>query len=270
MILTCPSCGTQYAVKDDAVPSGGRKVRCASCGNSWRALPDGVASEGTAEPAAPPADNAAPADATVWDEPEAERAPPENPVAPPADPLVEPASPAAPAEPASEIPAEAPIETPSEEGEAFADLGYFSSERENGVGSRRLLTIGAALVLLAIAAAALWAFAPTEWRDTLGVESAERTPLQLTMTHSDRQRLASGNELLAVSGRVINPTDERQDVPPIHARLHSRNGTLVYSWTIPPPARTLPPRGSANFNSAELDVPSGGDELTISLGEPKA
>ena len=27
MILTCPSCGTQYAVKDGAIPEGGRKVR---------------------------------------------------------------------------------------------------------------------------------------------------------------------------------------------------------------------------------------------------
>ena len=35
MILTCPACGTQYAVKDGAIPEGGRKVRCASCGHSW-------------------------------------------------------------------------------------------------------------------------------------------------------------------------------------------------------------------------------------------
>ena len=90
------------------------------------------------------------------------------------------------------------------------------------------------------------------------------------MTHSDRQTLASGNELLAVSGRVINPTDESQPVPPIHAQLHSSTGQLVYSWTIPPPARSLPPGGSASFNSAELNVPSGGDELTVTLGAPKA
>ena len=82
------------------------------------------------------------------------------------------------------------------------------------------------------------------------------------MTHSDRQKLASGNELLAVSGRVINPTDENQDVPPIQAQLRSASGKLVYSWTIAPPARTLPPGASATFNSAEVNVPAGGDELT--------
>src|SRR3569833_2220953 len=35
MILTCPSCGTQYVVKDGAIPPGGRQVRCASCKHSW-------------------------------------------------------------------------------------------------------------------------------------------------------------------------------------------------------------------------------------------
>ena len=40
MILTCPSCGTQYVVKDGAIPPGGRQVRCASCKHSWHQNPD--------------------------------------------------------------------------------------------------------------------------------------------------------------------------------------------------------------------------------------
>jgi predicted Zn finger-like uncharacterized protein len=35
MILTCPNCGTQYVVKDGAIPPQGRQVRCASCKHSW-------------------------------------------------------------------------------------------------------------------------------------------------------------------------------------------------------------------------------------------
>ena len=73
----------------------------------------------------------------------------------------------------------------------------------------------------------------------------------------DRQRLASGNELLTVTGRVINPTSTEQPVPPLQAQLKSRAGKLVYSWTIAPPARTLPPGASASFNSAEVNVPAG-------------
>src|SRR6185503_7649784 len=53
MILTCPSCGTQYVVKDGAIPPGGRQVRCASCKHSWHQNPE-EAAETEVEPA--PAD----------------------------------------------------------------------------------------------------------------------------------------------------------------------------------------------------------------------
>jgi hypothetical protein len=89
-------------------------------------------------------------------------------------------------------------------------------------------------------------------------------------THMDRQRLESGNELLTVTGRVINPTTQEQTVPPLQAQLRSRAGKIVYSWTIAPPARSLAAGASASFNSAEVNVPPGGDELTISLGQPQA
>src|SRR3954452_16438447 len=39
MILTCPNCGTQYAVKDGAIPPEGRQVRCAACKHSWHENP---------------------------------------------------------------------------------------------------------------------------------------------------------------------------------------------------------------------------------------
>ena len=39
MILTCPSCGTQYVVKDGAIPPTGRQVRCKACQHSWREFP---------------------------------------------------------------------------------------------------------------------------------------------------------------------------------------------------------------------------------------
>ena len=89
------------------------------------------------------------------------------------------------------------------------------------------------------------------------------------MTHSDRTQLASGNEFLNISGRIINPTDQQQKVPPIHAQLHDGSGKVVYKWTIPPPTKVIPPGGSASFNSAELNIPPAAQELTVTLGEPK-
>ncbi len=40
MILTCPECGTQYVVKDGAIPPEGRQVRCAACKHSWHQNPE--------------------------------------------------------------------------------------------------------------------------------------------------------------------------------------------------------------------------------------
>ena len=122
--------------------------------------------------------------------------------------------------------------------------------------------------MLALLAGAFWYFAPPEWKARVGLAQADDTPLQLQLTHNDRQQLQSGNELLAVTGRVINPTGKTQSVPPIRAELRSNAGKLVYSWTIPPPAQTLDPGASATFNSAEVNVPAGGDQLTVSLGAP--
>ena len=92
------------------------------------------------------------------------------------------------------------------------------------------------------------------------------TPLALVTTHMDRQRLESGNELLTVTGRVINPTGKSQPVPPLQAQLKTKAGKVVYSWTIAPPAPSLAPGESKSFNSAEVSVPPGGEELTITLG----
>ena len=125
-------------------------------------------------------------------------------------------------------------------------------------------------VVVAALAAAFWVLAPPEWKSRLGLASDGASPLALVTTHMDRQRLESGNELLTITGRVINPTSKEQSVPPLQAQLRSSAGQLVYSWTIAPPARSLPPGASASFNSAEVNVPPGGDELTITLGTPKA
>ena len=293
MILTCPSCGTQYVVKDGAIPPHGRQVRCASCKQSWHQ---------DAEPAVPVEEEETISEALLIDPrsgPEAEERayeeaalaaesaedagedaaePPDGyaPIAPPdlgdefaaapgeAEPVIR-ESESIPLDPELDaIEREAKASEPPPEDDEFSPFVFRDPEEP----ARRspLVRILLAALLIAAAAAAFWFLAPTSWKQRVGIAGAGETPLQLMMTHSDRQRLASGNELLAVSGRVINPTDENQTVPPIQAQLRSRSGKLVYSWTIAPPARVLPPGASATFNSAEVNVPAGGDELTITLG----
>lgn len=169
--------------------------------------------------------------------------------------------------PAEEVsaPLSAPDPEPVAEEEDFA--AYAPIEDEEARSPRRWPLILGILVLVVAAAASFWFFAPAEWKAKAGIGQAGATQLQLMITTSDRQALQSGNELVAISGRVINPTDREQPVPPIIAELRDKQSKrVVHRWTIPPPARALAPRTSASFNSAEVDVPTGGDELTVTLG----
>ncbi|MEO5773668.1 MAG: zinc-ribbon domain-containing protein [Sphingomicrobium sp.] len=282
MILTCPECGTQYVVKDGAIPAGGRQVRCASCKHSWHQdpaepqelelEPEQVAEPGTVEP---PEKEYSPEPAATrqYEEPASGQA--EVEAEPPGFvPMV--ATPErvidAPVE--EDLPVDEDVhvwqhqDSAAQEDDDFAPFGPRDHLEERRSSPLRAILL--LVLLVAVAAAAFWFLAPAEWKAKVGLAQAGETPLQLMLTHNDRQSLASGQELLTVTGRVINPTDETQSVPPIRAQLRSSTGQIVYSWTIAPPARTLEPRANATFNSAEVNVPAGGDRLTITLGPPRA
>ena len=287
MILTCPSCGTQYVVKDGAIPAAGRQVRCKACQHSWREFPQETAEQQSeAEVVEPPVETVG---AQTIDEPrehfsayeqpaieEVAEAPAED--VPAADIAYEQGEPLAEAPSVPPIPPEAEVTglaeaTPShrlEWVEEDDDFSPFARHEADGGRSRsRIVIIALVVLLIAAIVAGVWFFAPAELRQRLGIAAADETPLQLMMTHSDRTQLASGNEFLNISGRIINPTDQQQKVPPIHAQLHDGSGKVVYKWTIPPPTKVIPPGGSASFNSAELNIPPAAQELTVTLGEPK-
>ncbi len=296
MILTCPACDTKYVVKDDAIPPQGRQVRCAACKHSWHQDPELMvlgepASEADMDfggpPPPPPCAVEEPAaqvpaealaDQEIAGEPQPEAfASEESPWGTVSEePSAAPSFAPQPEETVTgeavgeEVPAiaeewQAPVSAepapPAEE--EFASYSPIVDDEEP---KRRWPLILLILLLIAAAAAAFWFFAPPEWKQRAGIAQGGATPLQLMITTSDRQPLQSGNELVAISGRVINPTDSEQNVPPIRAELRDKETRqLVHSWTIAPPARVLAPRSSASFNSAEVDVPKGGDELTVTL-----
>lgn len=97
-------------------------------------------------------------------------------------------------------------------------------------------------------------------------EASHGSPLQLMVVTSDRQRLANGKELLAMTGRIVNPRNTVEIIPPIRAVLKdSATGEIVYQWTIDPPSASLAGGDAASFNSAEVDIPTGGDSLSLSF-----
>jgi predicted Zn finger-like uncharacterized protein len=301
MILTCPNCGTQYVVKDGAIPPQGRQVRCASCKHSWHQEPDGASEAESMElEAEAPAEDESLAEATMIEPrsgPEAEQRAYEEAMIEGGD---EPAvAQEAPVEETPHDPARQQAEFAAEQRAQAVSADFDSGEaispgpvpaadwREppqaeatddefspfpvaddvEAPGRSPIVTILMIVVLVAVIAAAFYFLAPPELKAKLGLGTGAASQLALIVTHRDRQQLESGNQLLTVTGRVINPTTKEQDVPPLQAQLRSRAGKVVYRWTISPPARTLAAGASAPFNSAEVNVPPGGEELTITLGE---
>lgn len=297
MILTCPNCSTQYVVKDGAIPPQGRQVRCASCKHSWHQDPDAAAES---EPAMTEAESMAEpsetlAEATLLEPrsgPEAEERVFEQAALDEEQPVdglqsgsdedreraqlaAEHHAQAVSADFGSDELGSAPVTTadwrePPQAEAADDEFSPFPVTDEPGPRRRSTAaTIILVVVVVAALAAAFYFLAPPEWKARVGLAGAA-SQLALVTTHMDRQKLESGNELLTVTGRIINPTANEQSVPPLQAQLRSKGGKVVYTWTIAPPVRTLGPGASAPFNSAEVNVPAGGDEITITLGDPRA
>jgi predicted Zn finger-like uncharacterized protein len=240
MILECPECSTRYLVPDSAIGGEGRTVRCANCRHSWFQSPavlDLPPAAMTPETPQVPDDG----DATV------QTAPP--PALPPLAPLPEPY-----VEPVADY----------RGFDAFAHQPPFRPRR-NAARRWTVIAVAAGLTMLALIAAILWLGAPgLGARLGLPIGAAE-SPLRLRDNPIERRELENGSELFAVSGQVTNPSSDRQRVPDIRAELRDAQGRLVYSWTITPQQRSLPPGGAIDFNSAKLDVPSTSKRLELSF-----
>ncbi len=256
MILSCPACDTRYVVPDSAVGSKGRQVRCAACKTSW--FQDAVREPELAM---------AGAEAGFGGPPPIRS---EAPVAPRPDPL--PSAPPAP-EPVAEDAKRpirdyiGPLHQQPADYNAFAHQPPFRPRR-NPAKLWTAAAVAGAFVMLSTLAAVTYFGVPTVGESGAVAVPAE-TPLVLELTRDpERRKMESGNELFAVSGRIVNPTDQVQPVPQIQAALKDVGDKPVYQWSISAPVSELQPGQSATFNSAEVDVPQTAYKLSLKFGRP--
>ena len=158
---------------------------------------------------------------------------------------------------------------PAAEPIAQFDVGAPPFRPRANMTKRWTIAAVAAGVLMLLAVVAILFLGAPGLGTTLGIGAAE-TPLRLRDNPIERRELENGSELFAVSGQVTNPSDSRQRVPDIRAELRDAQGRIVYSWTITPQQRTLPPGGAIDFNSAKLDVPSNSKRLELSFAGDSA
>lgn len=245
MILECYECQTRYVVPDAAIGPDGRTVRCASCKHSWFQEPALALELDEQDEVEEPSEQRAPA-------------PPKAPAA---------ASPREPA-PIAEAPVVAATEAarpPYTGYDAFAHQPPFRPRR-NPARRWTITAVIAGIAMLGATAAIVSTGAPSATRALF--HPAVETPLRIVNRPVDRHDY-NGNEIFAISGTVLNPTDTRQAVPDIRADLRDAQKRIVFSWMIRPEATSLPPKGRVEFNSAKLDVPANAKDLVLSFsGEP--
>jgi predicted Zn finger-like uncharacterized protein len=255
MNLNCPSCASVFRIEPEQLGTAGRKVRCGDCGHTWFQAP------GEAVEAAAPA-----------------RAPEPEPAAPEPEPAAEAPEPVAEAPDAGPPAAARAAEPPPPEEEPRARVREEaermlrrtaprppSRQRRRG-GSLAagwlllLLLVGGVTAGLYLGRDAVLARYPAAVRLYALAGLANDRPgvgLELREVKSVR-RMIGGERVVVIEGLVANVSEQTRDVPLLRASLTDASGVQLAEWTFNAGAATLPPGGTAGFETSTKNPPREG------------
>jgi predicted Zn finger-like uncharacterized protein len=267
MLISCPSCRTDYEIADEALPPAGRRARCSACGAVWLATPEGVGTiSGTPEP-----DELR---GTIqFDDPPADPAPVERLFG---------VSPATPAPPVAEAePDPPPPVQPEGDGAAQPVAAPSPRRRSSGSGMRRdrraapsgkgkrwLIAAG---VAAAVAVPALLLQQRTAvvrlLPQSAGLFAAVGYPVNIRgidiVNVTGRSLEDGGVRLLVVEGELVGLGREAVEVPRLRFAVRDGRGTEIYSWTAPADKKRLDPGERMTFRRRLASPPAEGQEVSV-------
>lgn len=246
MILTCPECATRYEVDGANFPAGGRKVRCKKCGNVWH------------QPGEPQNVERAEIEETIFNPP-AEPSVPE----PEQKPTVEP-----------EIGREPEWRAPESESDA--------QEEDDASKPRKVVAIGALTIAgwagLVVAVLMIgWSVATFRTQIVSAWPKSASLFLGLGMTvnargldfadvHHTRQT-EDGQPVLLITGKLVNVSSKKLDVPPLRVTLSDENSRPLYEWSFEPSNSPLAPGQSVRFRTRLSNPPSAARHVDIRFAD---
>ncbi|MGN6150229.1 MAG: DUF3426 domain-containing protein [Rhizomicrobium sp.] len=240
MILVCPSCAARYEVDGSKFPPEGRKVRCKKCGHVWHQTPEADQAEIEEAIFNPQADPA----------PEAEPQP----------------------EPEAELEPQPAWRAPVEE-EDVADAAYSAAEDDEPVAAKPSgraarsagiiagwIGLVAAVLVIGFAAANYRTQIVTIWPQSASLFSkfgmaVNTRGLDFTDVRHMNQT-EDGQPVLVITGKLVNVSSKKLDVPPLRVTLSDENKRAIYDWSFEPSSKPLAPGQSVAFRTRLSNPPA--------------
>jgi predicted Zn finger-like uncharacterized protein len=246
MIITCPSCTTQFFVPDDKIGPQGRRVRCAKCSETWLQEKE-AAAKPRARAAQPALDDDDPFASAAYDE-KAD-----------ADDL----------DFEQQVAALADAPDPEVKADDLPDLDVPPAPQRRGGWVGWVLLV---LVLVGLGAGAYAARQPVVdfWPPAArayqlaGLPVREPAMYGLSIKNVTSERaIDSGQRVLLVSGDVVNDAQQAKSLPRLRVALTDGGGKEIYFWTVTLAKPELGPDETVRFSTRLPNPPDAAKSLAV-------